>query len=49
MDETYVGVNRRRSRARGLLFYRLLQNTVRVDAVPYSLLVGGNSGADHNM
>ena len=49
LDELTFRFNRRRSRAGGLLFYRLLQNTVRVDPVPYRLLVGGNSGADHNM
>ena len=49
LDEFTFRFNRRRSRTRGLLFYRLLENAVRVDPVPYTRLVGGNSGADHNM
>lgn len=49
LDEFTFRFNRRRSRARGLLFYRLLENAVRVDPVPYNLLVGGNPSADHNM
>ena len=44
-----AGRLRRRSRARGLLFYRLLQNAVQVDPVPYRQLVGGSSRSDHNM
>ena len=48
LDEFTFRFHRRRSRARGLLFYRLLQNAVRVDPVPYSRLVGGKSGADHH-
>ncbi len=48
LDEFTFRFNRRRSRARGLLFYRLPQNAVRVDPVPYSRLVGGKSGADHH-
>lgn len=51
LDEFTFRFNRRRSRARGLLFYRLLENAVRVDPVPYKQLVGGTSGsgADHYM
>ena len=49
LDESTFRFNRRRSRAWGLLFYRLLQNAVQVDPVPYNRLVGGNSRADHNM
>ena len=41
LDEYTFRFNRRRSRARGLLFYRLLQNAVAVDPVPYGQLVGG--------
>ena len=44
LDEFTSRFNRRRSQARGLLFYRLLQNAVRVDPVPYHRLVGGNAG-----
>ena len=49
LDEFTFRFNRRRSRARGLLFYRLLQNAVQVDPVPYRRLVGGSSRSDHNM
>ena len=41
LDEFAFRFNRRRSRARSLLFYRLLQQAVQVDPVPYSRLVGG--------
>lgn len=41
LDEFAFRFNRRRSRARGLLFYRLLQQAVQVDPVPYSRLVAG--------
>ena len=34
--------NRRTSRARGLLFYRLLQQAVEMDAIPYRQLRSGN-------
>ena len=51
LDEFTFRFNRRRSRARGLLFYRLLENAVRVDPVPYKQLVGGTSesGPNHYM
>ena len=49
LDEFTFRFNRRRSRARGLLFYRLLQNAVQVDPVPYRRLVGGSWRSDHNM
>ena len=45
---TQAPVNRRRARARGLLFYRLLRQAVNVDPVPYRSLVGGTQ-ADHNI
>jgi len=41
LDEFAFRFNRRRSRARGLLFYRLLQQAVQLDPVPYRRLVGG--------
>lgn len=41
LDEFTFRFNRRRSHARGLLFYRLLQQVVEVDPVPYARLVGG--------
>jgi transposase-like protein len=47
LDEFTFRFNRRRSRARGLLFYRLLQQVVEVTPVPYGRLVGGK--VDHNI
>ncbi len=48
LDEFTFRFNRRRARARGLLFYRLLQQAVNVDPVPYRSLIGG-TGAHHNI
>jgi transposase-like protein len=41
LDEFTFRFNRRTSRHRGKLFYRLVQQAVAVDAVPYKKLVGG--------
>ena len=41
LDEFTFRFNRRRSRSRGLLFYRLLQQAVEVPPVPLQTLVGG--------
>lgn len=41
LDEFTFRFNRRSSRSRGLLFYRLMQQAVAVQAVPYKGLVGG--------
>jgi transposase-like protein/ribosomal protein L37AE/L43A len=41
LDEFTFRFNRRRSRHRGKLFYRLVQQAVAVDPVPYKDLVGG--------
>ena len=41
LDEFTFRFNRRSSRHRGLLFYRLLEQATQVDPVPYSRLVGG--------
>jgi len=49
LDEYTFRYNRRGSRARGMLFYRLLQQAVRVDPTPYKRLVGGTSAADHKI
>ena len=49
LDEYTFRFNRRRSRARGLLFYRLLQNAVSIDPVPYSKLVAEPNEHDHKM
>lgn len=40
LDEFSFRFNRRRSRHRGLLFRRLLENAVRVDPLPYDQIVG---------
>ena len=45
LDEFTFRFNRRTSRARGLLFYRLVQQAVQMDALPYEQLRSGN----HNM
>ncbi len=49
LDEYTFRFNRRRSRARGLLFYRLMQNAVAVDPIPSGQLVGGQSQRDHKI
>lgn len=41
LDEFTFRFNRRRSRARGMLFYRLLEQAVQLDAVPLKRLLGG--------
>ena len=43
LDEFTFRFNRRHSEARGLLFYRLLQQAVQVEPVPYRRLVGRKS------
>ena len=45
LDEYTFRFNRRSSRARGLLFYRLAQQAVQADPVPFRQIVGG----DHNI
>jgi len=42
LDEFTFRFNRRTSGARGLLFYRLLQQAVQLDPAPYAQLRGGN-------
>ena len=42
LDEFTFRFNRRTSRHRGKLFYRLVQQAVAVDPTPYKQLVGGN-------
>ena len=49
LDEYTFRYNRRQSRARGMLFYRLLQQSAQVDPVPYRNLVGGKSPAYPNI
>ena len=41
LDEFTFRFNRRMSRSRGQLFYRLLQQAVAVDPAPNKALVGG--------
>jgi transposase-like protein len=43
LDEFAFRFNRRKSRARGLLFYRLVQQAVQTSPMPYHQLVGGAS------
>ena len=48
LDEFTFRFNRRRSRARGLLFYRLLEHALQIDPVPYKRLVGGKKNNDNS-
>ena len=41
LDEFTFRFNRRKSHSRGKLFYRLLQQAVAVEPVPYKAVVGG--------
>jgi len=41
LDEFTFRFNRRKSASRGKLFYRLLQQAVQIEAVPYKSVVGG--------
>lgn len=49
LDEFTFRFNRRSSRSRGLLFYRLLQQAVMAPPPTYRKLVGGTDGTDHKM
>ena len=49
LDEYTFRFNRRLSRARGMLFYRLLQQSVQVDPVPYKHLIGGKDRPLHKI
>ena len=46
LDEFTFRFNRRTSKSRGKLFYRLLQQAVQIDPAPYKTIIGGK--ADHN-
>jgi transposase-like protein len=46
LDEYAFRFNRRKSKARGLLFYRLVQQAVQTSPMPYHHLVGGTSHLD---
>ncbi len=43
LDEFTFRFNRRNSRSRGKLFYRLLQQVVQVDPVPFRCIIGGKN------
>jgi transposase-like protein len=49
LDEFTFRFNRRASRSRGLLFYRLAQQAAATAPAPYRTLVGGKAPPDHNM
>ena len=52
LDEFTFRFNRRKSRSRGKLFYRLLQQAVAIDPVPYKSMVkcyANPASTDHNM
>ena len=42
LDEFSFRFNRRTSRSRGMLFYRLAQNAAAIGPVPYKAIVGGS-------
>jgi transposase-like protein len=48
LDEFTFRFNRRTSRSRGQLFYRLVQQAVATEPVPYRTLVGGRRRHHHN-
>jgi transposase-like protein len=50
LDEFTFRFNRRKSASRGKLFYRLLQQAIQIDPVPYQAIVGGRTAwpPDHN-
>jgi transposase-like protein len=48
LDEFTFRFNRRTSASRGKLFYRLLQQAVELDPVPYKTIVGGKPPRDEN-
>src|SRR5262245_14931251 len=49
LDEFTFRFNRRKSRSRGKLFYRLIEQALNVEPFPYHSMVGGKAHqADHN-
>ncbi|MFH5243963.1 IS1595 family transposase, partial [Antrihabitans sp. NCIMB 15448] len=46
LDEFAFRFNRRRSKARGMLFYRLLQQSVNTDPHPLVELIGGTAAGN---
>ena len=52
LDEFTFRFNRRRSSNRGKLFYRLAQQAVAIDPVPYTCMIkcaARGGGSDHNL
>ena len=49
LDEYTFRFNRRSARARGLLFYRLIEQAVQTHPVSYDKIVGGPLDGDHNI
>jgi len=49
LDEFTFRFNRRRSQARGLLFYRLLEQALLVEPVPFKRLVGGKAQRNYKI
>jgi hypothetical protein len=49
LDEYAFRFNRRKSRAPGMLFYRLLEQSVNADPVAYCQLIGGKSKQNREM
>jgi len=50
LDAYTFRFNRRKSRSRGKLFHRLVQQAVQIDPSPYNRIVGGSDwqAANHN-
>jgi hypothetical protein len=52
LDEFTFRFNRRRSKNRGKLFYRMAQQAVAIDPVPYKSMIrcdGNGANHDHNL
>ncbi len=49
LDEFTFRFNRRTSRSRGLLFFRLMEQAVLTPPAPYKSLIGGRNVVDHNI
>ncbi len=46
LDEFTFRFNRRKSKSRGKLFYRLIQQAVQVEPAPYKTMIGGKDGPE---
>jgi len=49
LEEFTFRFNRRTSRSRGLLFYRLIEQAIVTSPVPYREMVTGERGRNHKM